>query len=64
MGSVVAMRLANAFLLAIVVAIALLSGLASTAYADSGSRSAATAAFAGAGSSAQLDPSDPGLPPD
>jgi Na+-transporting methylmalonyl-CoA/oxaloacetate decarboxylase gamma subunit len=64
MGSVVEMGFVKAVLLAIVVAISLIGGMARTAYADSGSRSAATAAFTGAGSSAQLDPSDPGLPPD
>jgi hypothetical protein len=50
--------------LVIVVAIALLGGIASTAYADSGSQTTAPTAVTAADGSAQDDPSDPGLPPD
>jgi hypothetical protein len=61
MGSVVQMRLIRAIVLAIVVAVALLGGVAQPAYADTGPQSVAPAA---AEQSAQDDPSDPLLPPD
>jgi hypothetical protein len=60
---------------AIVVAIALLGGVASTAFADTDTQPpdpatipdpqpAITATVAAADGAVQLDPSDPGLPPD
>ena len=61
MGSVVEMGFFKAKLLAIIVAIVLLGGMASIASADTGSHGAAAASFT---TSAQCDPSDPGLPPD
>ena len=56
------MRFVRAILLAIVVAIALLGGVSSTAYADTGDQNVAPAAAAN--DSPQCDPSDPLLPPD
>jgi hypothetical protein len=89
MGSVVEMRSVRAILIATVAAVALLGGVASTAYADEDPQAPVPAtipdpqppiadpqpqiadpqpAVADPGSalagSAQVDPSDPGLPPD
>lgn len=64
MGSVVEMRFVRAILLAIVVAIALLGSGGSTAYADTGSQGAAPDSANSADGGAQVDPSDPLLPPD
>ena len=55
MGSVVEMRSLRAVLLAIIAAIALLGGVASTAFADDGGASSDPTV---------VDPGDPGLPPD
>jgi len=54
-GSVVKMKIIRSASLAIIVALALLAGFASTANAESG---------AGPAASAVSDPVDPGLPPD
>jgi hypothetical protein len=74
-GSVVEMQSVKLIIRAIVVAIALLGGVASTAFADTDTptpdpatvpdpQPAVTATVAAAEEAAQLDPSDPGLPPD
>ena len=54
------MKFIRPILLAVVVAIALLGGLAQTAYADSGRHGSPGAAQ----NSTQCDPSDPLFPPD
>jgi len=54
-GEVVEMRSLRAVLLAIIAAIALLGGVASTAFADEGGASSDPTV---------VDPGDPGLPPD
>jgi hypothetical protein len=61
MGSVVEMRFVRRILLAIMVAVALVGGVASTAYADTGALGPSLTA---GDESTQCDPSDPGLPPD
>lgn len=55
MGSVVEMRSLRAIVLAFIATIALLGGIASTAFADDGGAACEPAV---------LDPGDPGLPPD
>jgi hypothetical protein len=57
MGSVVEMRAFRAVLLAIIATVALLGGIASTAYAGDGSNASGPRPAA-------TDPGDPGLPPD
>jgi hypothetical protein len=65
MGSVGDMRTVRAVLLAIVATLALAGGFASTADAGGGPhRSALTYVGGSGGSYGQLDPGDPGLPPD
>ena len=59
MGSVVEMSVVRAALLAIVVALTLVTGLAATANADDKTAASANATIASA-----ADPGDPGLPPD
>jgi len=62
MGSVVEMRVIRSALLAVVVALTLVAGLASTANADD---KAARFAHPNTNANANaLDPGDPGLPPD
>jgi hypothetical protein len=78
-GSVVEMKSVRLIIRATVVAIALLGGVATTAFADTDTQTpdpatipdpqtavtaAETAAVTAADGAAQLDPSDPGLPPD
>lgn len=63
-GSVVEMRLVRALLLAIVATVALVGGVASTAYADTAPSAPVQADVPSGDGSANGDPSDPGLPPD
>jgi len=65
MGSVVEMGMIRSALLAIIVALALVAGVASTANANDGTATVGPMAVAHAGwITTFADPGDPGLPPD
>jgi hypothetical protein len=65
MGSVGDMRTVRAVLLAIIATLALAGGIASTADARGGpNRAPSTVAGGGASGYDEIDPGDPGLPPD